>query len=200
MAGKAESLPEPTRNNMPFVVTSLSKRRWGTQESYEDLCCVRGRWRTGSRSSSWICSRTARRRPRCGPTSWVCADGGGAEPGGGRDRDGAGAVRNDPDAAAEYGGAGGGECAEDSGVDVLPVSATGPVRAPQVPAESCGDRSDRRRALRGHPSWKAGSVRRRWNGPASVDPPCEPSILASFGILRSDNHESHVIRRRSGAG
>ena len=43
VVGKAEWLPGPARNNnVRFVVTSLSKRRWGTRELYEDLYCARG--------------------------------------------------------------------------------------------------------------------------------------------------------------
>ena len=43
IVGKAEWLPgEARNNNVRFVVTSLSKRRWGTQELYEELYCARG--------------------------------------------------------------------------------------------------------------------------------------------------------------
>ena len=43
VVGKAEWLPGPARNNnVRFVVTSLSKQRWGTRELYEDLYCARG--------------------------------------------------------------------------------------------------------------------------------------------------------------
>ena len=40
---KAEWLPgEARNNNVRFVVTSLSKRRWGTRQLYEELYCARG--------------------------------------------------------------------------------------------------------------------------------------------------------------
>ncbi len=43
IVGKAEWLPgEARNNNVRFVVRSLSKRRWGTQELYEELYCARG--------------------------------------------------------------------------------------------------------------------------------------------------------------
>ena len=43
VAGKAEWLPGPGRNsNLRFVVTSLSRQRWGTRELYEQLYCARG--------------------------------------------------------------------------------------------------------------------------------------------------------------
>ena len=43
VVGKAEWLPgEARNNNVRFVVTSLSKRRWGTRELYEGLYCARG--------------------------------------------------------------------------------------------------------------------------------------------------------------
>ena len=43
VVGKAEWLPgEARNNNVRFVVTSLSKRRWGTRQLYEELYCARG--------------------------------------------------------------------------------------------------------------------------------------------------------------
>ena len=43
VVGKAEWLPGPGRNsNLRFVVTSLSRQRWGTRELYEQLYCARG--------------------------------------------------------------------------------------------------------------------------------------------------------------
>ena len=43
VVGKAEWLPgEARNNNVRFVVTSLSRRKWGTRELYEELYCARG--------------------------------------------------------------------------------------------------------------------------------------------------------------
>lgn len=41
LGGEDGMVPGPVRNNMCFVVTSLSRRRWATRESCEELYCVR---------------------------------------------------------------------------------------------------------------------------------------------------------------
>ncbi len=63
MVGKAEYLAKGA--NPRFVVTSIPSEHKDARTLYEDFYCARGIWRTGSRNSSWGCSRIGPRRRRC---------------------------------------------------------------------------------------------------------------------------------------
>ncbi len=147
VVGKAEWLPGGVRgDNQRFVVTSLERGRIGTQPLYEQLYCARGDYGEPHQGAA----AGPVRGPDFGgdaagePVAAVLgpvrggAAGGVATTRAGGDGAGAGAVRDDPGAAAEGGRGGAGERAEGLGVVVLGVSAPGAVRA-QPGAVAGGD-------------------------------------------------------------
>ena len=67
VVAKAEHLPKGA--NPRFVVTSLAADKIDARTLYEDFTALAARSRTGSRSSSSICSPIAPQRRPCAPTS-----------------------------------------------------------------------------------------------------------------------------------
>ena len=191
MAGKAESLPGPMRNNnLRFVVTSLSKRQWGTREVVRGSVLRAGEMENGIKELQLdlFADRTATATMPANQLRlhWTVLLARLME-----------MVRSLALAGAEMAQARFGT--NRTRLPKVAARVEVSVRRTRVPMPCFRGRPGLRtawlgggrrkplgspRALRGHLGLNAGFVRCRWNGPARIDPPCEPSKLASAGIFQ----------------